>query len=102
MKPGSRDIKYDVLIEGAELEELKKCSGAMAESFGLDRRIEKYQGKRPIGLYRWDIECLVMAIEWGINDLKVNPNKNAKEIAILEKLYARMKKLEDVAFDKFK
>ncbi len=63
MKPYSGDIKYDVLIEGEELEELKMCTGAMAESFGLDRRIEKYEGKRPIGLYRWDIECLVMAIE---------------------------------------
>ena len=98
MKPGSRDIKYDVMIEGAELEELKKCTGAMAESFGLDRRIENYQGKRPIGLYRWDIECLVMAIEWGICDLKVKYSKNTKEIAILQNLHMKMKKLEDAAF----
>ena len=25
----------------------------MAESFGLDRRIEEYRGRRPLGLYRW-------------------------------------------------
>ena len=25
----------------------------MVEAFGLDRRIEKYQGKRPIGYYSW-------------------------------------------------
>jgi hypothetical protein len=31
----------------------------LAESFGLDRRIERYQGKRPLGLYRWDLECLL-------------------------------------------
>jgi len=54
MRPGSRDVQYKILITGQELEELKKFTGDMAESFGLDRRIENYSGKRPIGLYRWD------------------------------------------------
>jgi hypothetical protein len=31
----------------------------MAGAFGHDRRIEAYAGKRPIGLCRWDAECLL-------------------------------------------
>ena len=58
MKPGSGDKQYRILITGRELEELKKFTWSMAEAFGLDRRIEKYQGKRPIGFYRWDLDCL--------------------------------------------
>ncbi|MFH1126809.1 MAG: hypothetical protein ABIG84_01705 [archaeon] len=98
MKIGSREIKYEVLIEGAELTELKKLTWAMEESFGLDRRIEKYQGKRPIGLYRWDIECLVMAIEFGIDDLKKKPAKNSEPIIVLTALHEKMKRLKDKAF----
>lgn len=29
----------------------------MAESFGLNCRIEAYTGTRAIGLYSWDLEC---------------------------------------------
>jgi len=49
MKPGSRDIKVNILITGEELEELQKHTWSMVEAFGLDRRIEQYKGKRPIG-----------------------------------------------------
>ena len=59
MKPGPKDTPYRVLITGRELEELKKHTWQMAEAFGLDRRIEMYQGKRPITLYAWDLDCLV-------------------------------------------
>ena len=52
-------MPYRVLITGRELEELKKHTWQMAEAFGLDRRIEMYQGKRPITLYAWDLDCLV-------------------------------------------
>lgn len=58
MKPGSKDKAYKILIAGPELEELKKHTWEMAESFGLDARIERYKGTRPIGLYRWDMDCL--------------------------------------------
>lgn len=53
MKPGKYDRKDQVRITGAELRELKRLD--MPESLGLDRRIERYQGTRPIGLYRWDL-----------------------------------------------
>ena len=29
-----------------------------AESFGLDTRIGNLTGKRAVGFYRWDLECL--------------------------------------------
>jgi len=63
MKPGSRDIKVQILIAGQELEELQKHTWSMAESFGLDRRIDQYMGKKPIGLYRWDLECLIDVLD---------------------------------------
>jgi len=30
----------------------------LLECFGLDERIAKYKGKRPLCLYQWDIETL--------------------------------------------
>jgi hypothetical protein len=57
MKPGRYDRKHQLLIRGAELRELKELD--LPESFGLDRRIERYQGKRSLGLYRWDWEYLL-------------------------------------------
>ncbi len=51
MKPCSGDIRHKVLITGDELRELKRHTGSMAEAFGLDRKIEAYQGTRPITLY---------------------------------------------------
>ena len=41
--------KVNILITGEELEELQKHTWSMVEAFGLDRRIEQYKGKRPIG-----------------------------------------------------
>lgn len=52
MKPGSRDIKVKMLITGEELDELQGHTWSMAEAFGLDRRIDRYGGKRPIAFYR--------------------------------------------------
>ena len=60
MKPGKNDRQLQVLITGAELRELKRLD--LAESFGLDRRIERYEGKRPIGLYQWDLDCLLAVV----------------------------------------
>jgi hypothetical protein len=41
MRPGKYDRKHEFLIQGAELRELKELD--LPESFGLDRRIERYQ-----------------------------------------------------------
>ena len=71
MKPRSKNIKLKILITGDELFELQKHTYHMAESFGLDRRIENYQGKRPIALYSWDFDCLLAAIEYALEDDKI-------------------------------
>jgi hypothetical protein len=59
VRPGKNDHKHGVRIRGAELRELKLID--LPESFGLDRRIERYEGKRPMGLYRWDLDGLLAA-----------------------------------------
>ncbi len=51
----------------------------MAESFGLDRRIANYQGVRLIGLWRWDIECLVDVIDSVFDDPEYYPTKGGTE-----------------------
>ena len=98
MKPGSRDIKLPVLISGEELSELQRHSWQMVEAFGLDRRIENYKGKRPIGLYSWDFDCLLAVIEYVIDDPKEYPDKNGLGYIALRKLYDRLK----VEYQKFK
>ncbi len=50
----------------------------MVEAFGLDN----YQGKRPIGLYSWDV------IEDTLDDPMEYPNKNDSGYKALNKIYA--------------
>lgn len=91
MKPGSKDIKLEILISGEELSELKRHSFHMAEAFGLDRRIENYQGKRPIGLYSWDFDCLLAVIEFVIDDPIEYPDKEDQGYKALKNLFDRLK-----------
>lgn len=70
IKPGKKDIKRLMLITGPELTSLQALTFHMAECYGLDTRIGNYRGKRPIGLYGWDLDCLIMAVESGIDDIK--------------------------------
>ena len=51
MKPGSKDIKVFLKFTEGELDLLQYNTWQMAESFGLDRRIEKLKGKRKVGFY---------------------------------------------------
>jgi hypothetical protein len=92
------DPKYFIRISGRELEELQGCTGDMAEAFGLDRRIDNYLGKRPIGFYRWDLECLLCAIEFGLKDTRKYPDMNDPGYLALRKLYGRIQLLYDEAF----
>ena len=95
MRPGKYDRKHQLLIKGAELRELKALD--LAESFGLDRRIEWYQGKRPLGLYRWDLECLLDVLSLALdepNDYYSPPlNKRA-----IKKLHDRLQAEYDSAY----
>jgi hypothetical protein len=62
----------------------------MAEAFGLDRRIENYQGKRPIGLFSWDFDCLLAVIEDALEDPKEYPDQNESGYKALKALFERL------------
>ena len=68
MKTGPGDVRLMILIAGDELHELKRFTIDMVEAFGLDRRIEAYSGKRPIGFYRWDLVCPSATIDRVLKD----------------------------------
>lgn len=91
MKPGTKDKKIYIQIEGEELSELQRHTYQMAESFGLDQRIDNYKGKRPIGLYHWDLDCLLAVIEGALEEKKYYPEKDAPEYRALMNLYCRLK-----------
>ena len=80
-----------MLIDGEELEELQKHTWYMDEAFGLDRRIEKYKGKKPIGLYRWDMDCLIDALDMALDDPKEYPDHKSSGYLALKNLSEKLK-----------
>jgi hypothetical protein len=68
MKPGKYDRKHPFLIAGAELRELKRHTEDLPQSFGLDNRLQRYQGTRPIAFYRWDLEYLLDVLSLALDD----------------------------------
>jgi hypothetical protein len=60
----------------------------MAESFGLDRRIANLTGKRQVGFYMWDLECLEMVV----GDLRNEKDVNLSQV---ECLYCKIKDAMD-------
>jgi len=98
MKPGSQDKRYSIRITGHELDELKKFTWHMAEAFGLDRRIENYQGRRAIGFYRWDLDCLQDVIEMALQDEREYPDRSGQSYEAMKNLYDRVKALSDLAY----
>ena len=95
MKPGPGDIPYRILITGRELEELKQLTWEMAEAFGLDRRIDMYQGKRPITLYAWDLDCLEDVISGALAVSTQYPDRSGPGYAALQQLHDRLKRLRE-------
>jgi len=95
VKPGSKDRKASILIPGLELDELQRFVWMMAESFRLDRRIANYQGVRLIGLYRWDIECLVDVIDSVLNDPEYYPTQESPKYLAIKNLRDRLQAEED-------
>src|SRR3954449_11090942 len=91
MKPLPGDHRHKLLISGEELRELKKHTYSMAEAFGLDRKIEAYQGTRPITLYRWDLECLMDVIDCELGDPREYPDETAPESLALKSLGERLR-----------
>jgi hypothetical protein len=99
IKPGRSDIQVYMLIQGSELAELKRHTWEMAEAFGLDSRIERYQGKRPIGLYSWYMECLLDIMKIDLDDPKQYPSPDSDGYQALKRLYLRMKDEYQGRFD---
>lgn len=90
MKPGSNDEKYYILITGQELVELKKYTWAMSEAYGLDHKIEKYQGTKPISFWRWDLDCLEAILDGVLKDY---PDQESKSYKAMENLIRRIENL---------
>ncbi len=80
MNPGKNDIKAEIKFEIDELELLQENTWQMAESFGLDMRIANLTGKRKVGFYSWDLDCL----ECVVSNLQQSPKdkKVADRIAM--------------------
>lgn len=93
MKPGSGDKRYRMLIAGRELEELKRFTGDMVEAFGLDRRIDNYRGKRPIGFYAWDLDCLEDVTALTLEDTTEYPDPSRPGYEAMKRLHDRIKGL---------
>lgn len=91
MKPGSRDHRHRLKIAGDELAELKRHTASMCEAFGLDRKIEKYQGTRSITLYRWDLDCLLDVIALALRDEREYPDKTSAGYKLLKALGERLR-----------
>jgi hypothetical protein len=91
MKASKQDLKAKILITGEELEVLHSLTYQMAESFGLDTRIDKYQGKRSISFHSWDFDSLFAVIEMSLADPKEFPDKSQSRYIALENLCSRLK-----------
>lgn len=92
MKPGKRDVSVRVRIDGVELHALRELTGALCESFGLDRRIERYRGKRPIALHRWDLDLILDVLDTAIPDAEAG-KPHRPDPAPLRTLRARLSDL---------
>ncbi len=92
MKPGSRDYRHKILIQGKELQELQRHTGDMCEAFGLDRKIENYKGTKPITLFRWDLECLLDVIDLALKDQREYPGQSTQGFVALKNLGDRLRK----------
>jgi hypothetical protein len=71
MKPGKNDKKASLRFTPDELDFLQDNTWLMAESFGLDTRIGNLTGKRAVGFYSWDLDCLQGVTEIAKKDAPV-------------------------------
>ena len=96
MKPGKYDRRHQIIISGVELRELKLLP--LPESFGLERRLQRYERKRPIGLYRWDLECLLETLLLEVADRPQHPRLRRRDIDALKSLHDRLRKEYDSGY----
>src|SRR5207248_9876276 len=98
MKPGSRDHRHRLLISGDERRELKRHTGAMAEAFGLDRKIEKYKGSRSLTLTRRDLDCVLDVMGLALRDERDYPDRSAPGYLALKSLGERLHQEYDAVY----
>ncbi len=98
MKPLPGDHRHRLLIYGDELRELQRHTGAMAEAFGLDRKIETCKGTRPLTLYRWDLECLTDVIDVALRGERDYPDRSGPGYLALKCLGDRLHQEYDAVY----
>ena len=101
IKPGKYDFPCSVLITGLELEELKKHTYILCESYGLDSRLDRYKGKRSIQLYRWDMELIIETLEDVLSDENEYPDHNSPGYIAMNKLKERLSKIYKKEYKQF-
>jgi len=79
------------MISGIQLKELQKYTGDMCEAYGLDAKIERYKGTRPISLYRWDLDCILDVLDMALADRANYPNQDSANYLALNALRAGLK-----------
>jgi hypothetical protein len=94
MRPGRKDRRYNILIDGQELATLQEYTWAMADAYGLDSRIARYKGTRPIGLWSWDLDCLEAMLDNAVRDCQ---DCSSQEYQNLQSLRTRIQALLDQA-----
>ena len=88
MKAGKNDKKAHLHFTSEELDFLQDNTWQMAESFGLDSRISNLTGKRAVGFYRWDLECLQEVTESARADAPIEQQEMIE--GLLQKLNEAM------------
>ena len=59
--------------------------------------IEKYKGSRPIGFWKWDLDCLEAILD---DVLKAYPNQASKDYKAMENLISRIDALIKEAYER--
>ena len=90
MRPGRNDKRYYTRIDGQELATLKQYTWAMAEAYGLDKKIARYKGTRPIGLWSWDLDCLEAVLDNAVRDCQ---DSNSQQYRNLKQLQTKVQAL---------
>ena len=94
MRPGRNDKRYYTRIDGQELAELQQYTWDMAEAYGLDKKIERYKGTRPIGLWSWDLDCLEAVLYNALHDCQ---DSNSQQYRNLRQLQTKIHALLEQA-----
>ena len=98
MKPGKGDVSVCMKISGLQLTELKRYTVEMCEAYGLDGKIERYKGARPISLYRWDLDCIIAVLDTALDGHAAYPSQDSSSYLALSALRANLKRAYEQAY----